>query len=268
MDKAMMEEVAYADVAEPLQQYVSLLLEMQEDVDAEILTGVYRTLIELSSPKQESKAAEVNEEGGSLLIEVQSDEDLESLRIFNSESIENIDNLDDKLPQLVKKPDDITMLNNLVRGYHTIKGAAGFLGLDSISQVTHEMENVLDRARQGKVRADDEMVSLMSRGNAWIKKHFQRLDALLEDNQAPIEVTLTIDNYAPIYYNCKAIMSRSEEDIEMVENSDESGDKDSSIRISSEYLDQFLDEIGGLINLAHIFNHSIAILEKSKMERS
>jgi chemotaxis protein histidine kinase CheA len=130
------------------------------------------------------------------------------------------------------------------------------------------MENVLDRARQGQLRVDDEVVSLMSRGNAWIKKHFQRLDNLLEDVSAPYEVSMTTDNFAPIIYGCKAILSRSEEKIDMVENVEEGSDKDSSIRISSDYLDQFLDEVGGLINLAHIFNHSIAILESAKIDRS
>lgn len=268
MDKAIMDEVDFNSISGFYQEYVDLLKGMDPHVDSEQLGVVFKPIIEAVKPEVEEKKNEISEEGGSLVLELQNDEDLESLRTFNSESVENIDNLDDKLPSLVKRSDDITLLNNLFRGYHTIKGAAGFFGLEAISQVTHEMENVLDRARQGKVIVDDEVISLMSRGNAWIKKHFQRLDALLEDTAAPIEVTLTVDNFAPIYYSCKAILSRSEADVEMVTSSEEGSEKDSSIRISQEYLDQFLDEIGGLINLAHIFNHSIALLEQSKMDRS
>lgn len=270
MDMAMLDELPFDSISGILQKYVELLVGMQNGLQEEKLMEVYLPLLEILNAPQKSKGGsdEISEDGGNLFLEFQNDEDLDSLRSFNSESVENIDNLDDNLPSLVKRSDDITLLNNLFRGYHTIKGAAGFFGLDDIASVTHEMENVLDRARQGKLRIDDEVVSLMSRGNAWIKKHFQRLDSLLKDVGAPFEVSMNIDNFAPIIYGCKAILSRSEETIEMVENTEEGSDKDSSIRISSEYLDQFLDEVGGLINLAHIFNHSIAILERAKIDRN
>lgn len=270
MDMAMLDELPFDNISGLLQKYASLLVSMKDKLEEEKLMEVYLPLLEiLNAPaKNKNESEEISEEGSTLFLEFQNNEDLDSLRSFNSESIENIENLDDNLPTLVKRSDDITLLNNLFRGYHTIKGAAGFFGLDDIAHVTHEMENVLDRARQGKLRVDDEVVSLMSRGNAWIKKHFSRLDGLLKDVNAPFEVTMNIDNFAPIIYGCKAILSRSVETIEMIENTEEGADKDSSIRISSEYLDQFLDEVGGLINLAHIFNHSIAILERAKIDRN
>lgn len=270
MDMAMLDEVNFDSISALLQKYVSLLKDMAEGIDEKRLLEFYTPLLEiLNPPSSVKKSADlVPEEDSELYLEFLTTEDLESMKSFNSESIENIENLDESLPKLIKKADDITMLNNLFRGYHTIKGAAGFFGLEPISHVTHEMENVLDRARQGKLRVDEEVIGLMSRGNAWIKKHFQRLDGMLKDREAPIKLTLKIDNFAPIFYSCKAILSRSIETIKMVENSDENSEKDSSIRISQEYLDKFLDEVGGLINLAHIFNHSIAILEKSKMDRN
>ncbi len=270
MDSVMIGDIDYKNVVDLLRMYVSILKEMEGQIDPDALVEVYEALIDASGSDDKGNTdGEIPyRDGGLLLLELQSEEDRDSLCTFCIESIENIEELDNKLPLLAKSVGDSTLLNDLFRGYHTIKGAAGFFGLNPITSVTHELENVLDKARHGKVSVDDEVILLMNRANLWIKNHFNRLEGLLKVEEGAFECVLPIDAFSTIYYSGKAILSRPEESIEMVEGMGDGKDKDNSIRISQEYLDLFLDEVGGMINLAHIFNHSVAILEKSRMERS
>lgn len=270
MNAVMIGDIDYKNVVDLLIMYVSILKDMNGSIDPEALGEVYEALIEVcaSEDKNKNDGDVPYRDGGLLLLDLQSDEDREGLMTFCLESIENIEEIDNKLPMLAKSVGDATLLNDLFRGYHTIKGAAGFFGLDPITSVTHELENVLDKARHGKVSVDDEVILLMNRANSWIKNHFSRLEGLLSREEGGFECVLPIDPFSMIYYNGKAILSRPEESIEMVEGMGDGKDKDNSIRISQEYLDLFLDEVGGMINLAHIFNHSVAILEKCSMERS
>ena len=87
----------------------------------------------------------------------------ESLQIFASEAEDLLGlaeqallNLDD----LDNEPDTLEGINDLFRTFHTIKGAAGLFGLDTIVDFTHIVENVLGATRAGSLTVDEEMVSL------------------------------------------------------------------------------------------------------------
>ena len=73
---------------------------------------------------------------------------------FITESTEALESLDQKFIELEKKPDDATLLNEIFRSVHTIKGAAGFLGFQQMVEVTHVTEDVLNKLRKGEMKAD------------------------------------------------------------------------------------------------------------------
>ena len=51
---------------------------------------------------------------------------------------------------LDERPGDVTLLNDIFRPFHTIKGNAGALGVTSVQEVAHRVENLLDLARSGR----------------------------------------------------------------------------------------------------------------------
>ncbi len=73
---------------------------------------------------------------------------------FITESTEALESLDQKFIDLEKTPDDATLLNEIFRSVHTIKGAAGFLGFQQMVEVTHVTEDVLNKLRKGEMKAD------------------------------------------------------------------------------------------------------------------
>ncbi len=73
----------------------------------------------------------------------------EIINDFITEASEGLDILDQKFIELEKKPGDTTLLNDIFRSIHTIKGAAGFLGFQQMVDVTHITEDVLNKLRKG-----------------------------------------------------------------------------------------------------------------------
>ncbi|VAW67755.1 hypothetical protein MNBD_GAMMA10-895, partial [hydrothermal vent metagenome] len=82
-------------------------------------------------------------------LQVFSDE-AEDLLSLAEQALLNMDNLDDVEDTV----------GDLFRTFHTIKGAAGLFGLDSIVEFTHIVENLLGKIREGLINVDEEMVSL------------------------------------------------------------------------------------------------------------
>ncbi|MGC8846528.1 MAG: chemotaxis protein CheA, partial [Candidatus Hydrogenedens sp.] len=74
--------------------------------------------------------------------------DLDLVKDFIQEATEHLDNCDVHLLTLETDPEDKDAINAVFRAFHTIKGVSGFLGLDEIKQISHEAENLLDRARK------------------------------------------------------------------------------------------------------------------------
>jgi two-component system, chemotaxis family, sensor kinase CheA len=76
--------------------------------------------------------------------------DTELTDIFHDEATQRLDRMDEVLLAIESGHGDAEAVNSLFRGAHTIKGAAGMLGLDDIRTLAHAAEDVLDRARGGR----------------------------------------------------------------------------------------------------------------------
>jgi len=84
------------------------------------------------------------------------DADEEILQDFLVEAGEILELLSEQLVDLENSPDDKDLLNAIFRGFHTVKGGAGFLQLNPLVDCCHAAENVFDTLRNGKrsVNAD------------------------------------------------------------------------------------------------------------------
>lgn len=82
-------------------------------------------------------------------------EDIQILMDFVAEADENLDSIEIELIELEQDPSDKTIINNIFRPFHTIKGVSGFLGLKKINTLSHATENLLDSARSGDFLIND-----------------------------------------------------------------------------------------------------------------
>lgn len=86
------------------------------------------------------------------------DTDDEILQDFMVEAEEILDGLNEQLVALESQPQDSDLLNAIFRGFHTIKGGAGFLSLDAMVALCHKGEDVFNLLRQGERQVDAEMM--------------------------------------------------------------------------------------------------------------
>ncbi|MCX8065349.1 MAG: chemotaxis protein CheA [Candidatus Hydrogenedentes bacterium] len=96
--------------------------------------------------------------------------DLELVRDFVHESTEHLENCDIHLLTLETEPENEDSLNAVFRAFHTIKGVSGFLGLEEIKLISHEAENLLDKARKKELLLVGETIDVV----------FEVVDALKE----------------------------------------------------------------------------------------
>ncbi len=83
------------------------------------------------------------------------------LEIFIEESQEHLQNLNQSLLGLETNPKDLKILNEIFRVAHTLKGMAGTMGFSGVTGLTHQMENVLDAIRNGKIDVNTEIVDVL-----------------------------------------------------------------------------------------------------------
>lgn len=87
-------------------------------------------------------------------------EDDEILQDFLVEAGEILEKLSEQLVQLEKNPADRDLLNAIFRGFHTVKGGAGFLQIDAMVKCCHKTENLFDVLRNGKRSVDAELMDV------------------------------------------------------------------------------------------------------------
>lgn len=81
------------------------------------------------------------------------------LKDFLAESAENLAQLDQDVVGLERDPTNVALLNSIFRAVHTIKGTCGFLGLPRLEHVSHTAESVLERLRNGTLKAEPDVIS-------------------------------------------------------------------------------------------------------------
>lgn len=103
------------------------------------------------------------------------DEDI--LQDFLVEAGEILEALAEQLVELENNPDDSALLNAIFRGFHTVKGGAGFLSLTALVDACHGAENVFDILRTGKRRVTSELMDVILQALDAINEMFANVQA-------------------------------------------------------------------------------------------
>ena len=83
------------------------------------------------------------------------------MNMFLEESMDNLQTLNESLLDLEQDPTDVDKLNEIFRVAHTIKGMAATMGFSDIAELTHKMEDVLSKFREGELKVTQEVVTVL-----------------------------------------------------------------------------------------------------------
>lgn len=112
----------------------------------------------------------------------------ELLSDFLMEAGEMLSDVDSKLMELEKYPADSKLLNEIFRGFHTIKGGAGFLNATELVTLCHITENLFDKLRNGELKLSAELMDVIFAATAEVRKMFGRLQQGLQPSAAPSQI--------------------------------------------------------------------------------
>lgn len=108
------------------------------------------------------------------------EEDAPMVMDFIAEAAEHIEAAEAGLLGLENSPDDTEAINTIFRGFHTIKGMAGFLNLTEIGALAHVSENLLDLSRQGKLQLVGSNMDVIFESVDMLKKMLSELRDAIE----------------------------------------------------------------------------------------
>lgn len=104
-------------------------------------------------------------------------EGMEELLVdFLMESTDLLSDIDNKLVELEKKPNDYALLNDIFRGFHTIKGGAGFLNAQEMVLLCHLTENLFDKLRTGSLILNAELMDVILAATQSVRDMFGDLE--------------------------------------------------------------------------------------------
>lgn len=124
------------------------------------------------------------------------DADEEILQDFLVEAGEILELLSEQLVDLENNPDDIDLLNAIFRGFHTVKGGAGFLQLEALVDCCHIAENVFDVLRNGKRNVDSDLMDVVLRALDAVNEMFEEVRSRQDPTPADPQLLKDLERFA------------------------------------------------------------------------
>ena len=107
-------------------------------------------------------------------------EDLALLREFHGESAELLQNIEQGVLVLEENPTDAATIDSIFRAFHTFKGGAGFLHLDAMRDLAHDLESLFDEVRCSRLTINSEIIDLILAGADALKRFTREIGAQLQ----------------------------------------------------------------------------------------
>ena len=139
-------------------------------VGSEIQAGILRLQESLENAPRPQECAET-----SLA------QDRELLTDFIVESREHLARIETQVLALERDPCNSEALNSIFRGFHTIKGLAGFLELAEVQKLAHQVETVLDRARNLELKLTPQAIDVILESADHLRRWIEHIDARLQN---------------------------------------------------------------------------------------
>ena len=125
------------------------------------------TPVAAESSVQGEDLTEIEEKA--IILNLKDDADL--LHEFHGESVELLQNIEQGVLVLEENPTDANTINSIFRAFHTFKGGAGFLHLHALQDLAHDLESLLDAARQSKLQINSPIIDIILAGSDALKHY-------------------------------------------------------------------------------------------------
>ncbi|WP_414840622.1 chemotaxis protein CheW [Enterococcus saccharolyticus] len=128
--------------------------------------------------------------------------------LFFEETDDHLQQLNDNVLELESNPNDASLLNEIFRSAHTLKGMAATMGYDVMTELTHKMENIFEKFKEGSVDVTSSSISLVFRC-------LDKLSSLVEDLRE--EKELTHDSIEGLLAELNAVEQGTRQEADSVE---------------------------------------------------
>lgn len=112
--------------------------------------------------------------------------DPEIINDFILEAKEHLETIEPNLLELEKTPENLALLNEIFRPMHSLKGASGFLGFNTMNRLAHSAENILDELRKGEMGVTSEIMDVILSVTDALRQMIDNLET--EGTEGDVEV--------------------------------------------------------------------------------
>jgi two-component system chemotaxis sensor kinase CheA len=148
-----------------------------EQSTANAIQRLQQALDGAGAPAQTASAAPVEASLG---------DDPELVADFVSESREHLRSIEEHLLRLDQDCADTEAIHATFRSFHTIKGLAGFLGFEAVQHVSHDVETLLDLARNGKLHITGAVIDVVLESADYLGREVANIAATLSSGSAAL----------------------------------------------------------------------------------
>ncbi len=197
------------------------------------------------------------------LLELNMEENAELLTEFHVEAIDHLLQIESSLLVLDEHPDDRGALDQIFRSFHTIKGVSGFLHLTPMHVLTHEVESLLDLARNGKLRLTPTIITAILKSRDAVQVMVDQIATALEKGVLPeviVPVGHLIRTVKALILNpvdTTVVVAEPAEGASSIEKAatepgatatqDNRGTGSGTVRVNTEKLDLMMNVVGELV---------------------
>lgn len=181
--------------------------------------------------------------------------DQQVLKEFLIEAKEILEALSQQLIELEHDPSDRNLLNAVFRGFHTIKGAAGFLSLEPLVQICHSVENIFDSLRSGQRLMEPSLMDVILQALDRLNEMVEAITAEAQPQPA-VELIERLSAFTSNYHliqeeefdNYLENLQKNKPEQPIVNTDEESIKKeDKTVRIGIKHLDAMMNLVGELV---------------------
>ncbi|WP_221030015.1 chemotaxis protein CheA [Actomonas aquatica] len=122
------------------------------------------------------------------VLDLNMEENAELLAEFHAEAVDHLQQIEAALLVLDEEPKDADAMASMFRSFHTIKGVSGFLKLTPMHTLTHEVESLLDLARNNELDLTPSIITEILRSRDAVQAMVQQITVALEQGVLPDEV--------------------------------------------------------------------------------
>lgn len=173
------------------------------------------------------------------------DADDEILQDFLVEAGEILELLSEQLVDLEQRPDDYDLLNAIFRGFHTVKGGAGFLQLNALVDCCHEAENVFDILRNGQRKVTSDLMDVILQALDTVNEMFDAVRNGQKPEPATPELLAILHSLAQPESEDAPAEAAAPEEVAQVEETATESENTESEDITDDEFEQLLDALDG-----------------------